>query len=200
MAARRRPSISWNGRAASAPDLTLDAGHVYRYRGEIVPGNTEVLRAFGLIPEQASQVYLGRGTAAHRATQLADERDLNWARLDPGLIGYVEGWLKLKSHGFEPTLIEVPLFNKTWRFATTLDRAGYWRGDPAIMEIKTGEIEPYVGLQTAAQALCLDIEVRRFAVHLPGDGTFDLIECKDKLDRGAFLGLLAAYNWRRRHR
>jgi len=81
-------------------------------------------------------------------------------------------------------------------FAGTLDRAGTFpklgasKGRYAVLDIKTGSIPSWAGIQLAAYAMLLPSEVppRRFALLLKKNGKYKLQEFRDEEDYVAFYG------------
>lgn len=197
---------------AKSSGLTFEAaGHVYWRGGRRVPNVTRVLEAVGLsdfgdVNPLVLALAQVRGTAVHLCTALDDRADLDESSVDPELTGYLAAWRKFsRETHHEWTFIEEMAFHPRYEYATTADRIGLMFGNPAVVEIKSGPPQPATGPQTAAQAHCFfpsgvaDRSVRRYGCHLRADGTYSLIEYKDRTDFGAFLSALTLYNWKNNH-
>lgn len=175
--------------------------HTYTLGNVILPGITSVLKECGLTPE-----YYGdnteartRGSRVHAFTHYLDESDLDWAQVKDEEMGYVLAYERWKKQtGFMPVLIEKPMYHAIFLFAGTPDRVGRLPdGTKAIVELKTGQIQPAAALQTAAQEMLVnDGRHMRVAVQLNADGTFKMQIFKDYRDASMFLSALAIYQWR----
>jgi hypothetical protein len=191
------------------PDINLDASHVYRVGGLVVPGVTSVLGqvdTLGGIPAAALEYARERGVAVHLATQLHDEGDLDWSSLDETIEPYVLAWVQfLKDTEFEVTEIEKLVYSDRHRYCGTLDRKGLLYGEPTVLDIKcVAVLSPVTGLQTAAYAEAdrpnqRTKAARRAAVQLKPDGTYRWQEYTEKTDFSVFLSLLQLANWRATH-
>lgn len=182
--------------------LTFDpVEHLYRLDGRVVPGVTKVLRDEGFIDAAWFTEYSrDRGTKAHRAIELWDSEDLNEARLDPVLRPYLAAWKRFKLEaGVSIEASEVRLASDTYGFAGTIDKVASIGSTKAILDIKTGPVSSWVGLQLAAYHILVNEPARRrYAVQLNNDSSYRLHEFKDRSDRPVFLAALAIHNWKRR--
>ena len=79
---------------------------------------------------------------------------------------------------------------------TAIDRIGAFSSGDALLELKSGAIEPWVGLQLALQNECLPKRLPRFALQLKPDGTYRLHEFKDPNDRNVALAAVALWHWK----
>lgn len=193
--------------------LTMDAEHVYRLDGQVIPGNTSILRDAGIIDTTwYTEESRNRGTYVHQAAHFYDEDDLDMASVKPDYLSFIEGWIRFrKETGFIPWKCELPVFHSCG-FATTLDRIGSLNGRAVLLEIKTGHSPAWVGLQTGGQMLAArerfkmgELELQsfptaRFSVQLSADGKYKLIPCENTLDEGRFLTLFSALNIRQEFR
>lgn len=184
--------------------LTFDEqSHIYRINGVEIPSVTQILKNAGIIDSTFyTEESRLRGTAVHLATQYLDEGNLDWSSLDETLIPYVQAYKKFKDEsGFSPDLIEERIYRKATHdrpicldYAGTLDRAGTFvildhDSDYGIVDIKTGSVPEWAGIQLAAYALgLLPKTPRRFALLLKKNGKYKLQEFKDSSDYTAFYG------------
>lgn len=185
--------------------LEFDAAtHTYRLGGVVVPSVTQVLNALGMTPTYPDvEFYRARGRAVHRATELFDSGKLKL--VDERLLGYLDSWKAfLYATKFIPTLIEHRVVSETFQYAGTIDRYGTIGGDPALVDIKSGDIAPYAALQTAAYAHALAEDAikvrRRLAVRLYEDGQPGRVkEYRDYGDQQQFLCALTVYKWKEKN-
>lgn len=174
--------------------------HVYRIDGVVVPSNTQILTEVGIVDTQwYTEEGKIRGHNVHLACQMLDEDDLNFDALDSELLPYVKAYQKFKAEsGFKPDLIEVPCFNHTFHYATTLDRTGTFpSGEYTLLELKSGAVEPWAALQLAGQNECLEKRISRHVLQLKSDGTYRLTKFTDPNDRNVFLSAVSVVHWKR---
>lgn len=176
---------------------------------------TELLAEAGLIDRTwFSEEGATRGTYVHQACQYYDAGELDEESLDPVLIPYVEGWKKfLEDTGFQVVASEKRMTSKIYKFTGQPDRIGQWPSvGLCILDIKSGSLQAWTAIQLAAYKLLVlendDLNIagvittpyiKRFAVNLPGDGTYKVKEYKDRADEGIFLAALAIHNWKKNH-
>lgn len=185
-----------------------EATHAYRLNGQKVPGVTGVLEGLGIIdtewflPEHAL-----RGQFVHSATHFWDEDDLDLATVDPHYSGYVNGWVQFrKDSGFKPHLIEQRVWHSSG-YAGTLDRTGWLNGRYILLDIKSGGLPGWTGLQTTGYEQALKerilhkeidapMPVSRYAVQVKKDGKYSLKEYTDWQDRDVWNAALRVYQWK----
>jgi hypothetical protein len=159
---------------------------------------TGILKAEGFIDTQWFDEYSAtRGTYVHKACELSDLGELEEAELDPVLIPYVSAWQKfMKESGFQITEMEIRIVSPEYQFTGKPDRIGILNGCPAIIDLKTGALQPWTALQLAGYEILKRSPHKRFGVQLKDDGNYKLTEFKDRQDRGVFLAALACYQWK----
>ena len=187
-------------------DLNL---HIYTLDGIRLPSITGLLKSEGYIDcvfydERGRE----RGQEVHRTCHLDDIDDLVEESVSDEIMGYLSGWRKFKAdNGYTHIRAEIPMYHAIKRFAGTPDRDCEVKGHRAIVEIKSGSLAPWTAIQTALQQLLCEDEDRRaglqhllrkrYAVHLPGNSTYKLIEYKDRTDRAVAESLILSYKWKR---
>ena len=164
--------------------------------------------------EWGTEWALERGRKVHRATALldgwGDGSGLDWSTVHPSLLPYVEAYAKFRAEAkMTPVVIEVPMRSMKYRYACTPDRiVRFKRGRKevwAILDIKTGSLDPKTALQLAAglqafKETTLDMGLptsglERLALVLRNDGTAKPTWFEDQGDLGVFLSLLNAHQW-----
>lgn len=161
---------------------------------------TELLRAAGLIAARGSEADLARGQAVHLATRYYDEGRLDWTSVDRRITGYVQSWIALRRvTGLVTLWIERRVYCRAFGFATTLDRRVILNGRSVLLEIKTGDPEPWVGAQLEGHRLAAGVEDETFVARLHEDGSVaSLIRMGVAADRAVLMGAIAQYHWKRR--
>ena len=159
---------------------------------------TGILKAEGFIDTQWFDEYSAtRGTYVHKACELSDRGELEEAELDPILIPYVSAWQKfIMESKFQITEMETRLVSETHQFSGKPDRIGILNGCPAIIDLKSGVVQPWTALQLAGYEILKGSPHKRFGVQLKDDGNYKLTEFKDRQDRQVFLSCLAVYQWK----
>jgi hypothetical protein len=144
-----------------------------------------------------------RGSYVHTACHLYDTGELDEEDLDPALVPYLDGWKKFRAEtGFEASMLEERMVSDEYQFTGQPDRIGDWpKVGLCIIDIKSGSLQPWTAIQLAAYKILAgrNIRYKRFAVNLPGDGTYKVKEYKDRADEGIFLAALAIHNWKKNH-
>ncbi len=204
--------MTTNGkRRAGGPRLSYDdPTHSYRLGERSLRSVTGELNGAGLYTEYArGEVALARGRAVHLACRFLDEGDLDWATVPDDQVGYVRAWDDAKKVlRMEFTAIEVPVYNVKAGLAGTPDRVGKvrarWRSRRAIVDLKSGEVQPVAALQTAGYAYLVDRRAwfNRYAVALRADGSFRIVEYGHESylsDLQDFFAALRVAEWRRRN-
>ena len=188
------------------PEITLDAGHVYRVNGIVRPGVTSILKDCGLIPDFANEEAMLRGKAVHRACELLDLGTLDWSSVRdefmPYMTAYEEALEKYRLTPI-PEFIERKVYHPYCLYAGTLDRVyRAVNGDLILTDIKTGtSIPDYAGEQTAAYKdalLALGYQVAdRAVLLLKPDGSPQLQYLTDPNDEQIWMSCVNLY--RRKH-
>lgn len=176
--------------------------HVYELDGVVVPSVTQVLQGVGLInfdgvPAAALEYARNRGSLVHQALEFYDQDDLDVYSLDPAIASYLPGYQRyLIDSGFIPETIEQRVYHEQYRYAGTLDRTGTMGGKRVLIDLKTGAVDKWVALQTAAYEMCLPDGYERYALQLTAEGKYKLTKFSDHRDRQVWLSALALFNWK----
>lgn len=183
--------------------LTRNSDHEYFWHGRRVPGVTSVLTAEGFIDSRwFTEESRHRGTYVHAACQFMLEDDLAWSEIEPAYLPWIESFAKWRD-AVRPEVIalETMVRNPVYGYAGTPDWVLLINGDRWLIDGKTGAVAPWVGLQTAAYAECLDFPVRRAALKLRADGEQGMVvPLTHEQDWHDFLCALGCYQAKHRLR
>jgi hypothetical protein len=187
------------------------------------PSTTEVLRDAGLYriyrENARAELNKARGSFVNRACNwlaLGKEPDMSLmadAELAPMLKGYIDGYRRfLDEHQIELVTWELTRKCDFERFVSHPDQemarleclprckhralhSSRLTANPAAnVQIKTGTAPKWVPLQTAGEVLAIgDITMQRFALLLPGDGSYDLMPHRSHRDIDEFRILVRAW-------
>lgn len=172
--------------------------HTYWLGNRRLPSVTEVVSR--VAPHRdVDDWYLHRGTAVHTAIQLELKGELDWSTVDERIKGRVEASMAfLRDAKIELTLVEAPLFSRSYQFAGTVDAYSVCR---TIIDWK-GSLAPQVVPQLGGYALLLEEDTRApstaVAVETHDDGTYKcqwLTAADFRRAKSTFLGLLTTFNW-----
>src|ERR1700722_8899317 len=156
--------------------LTFEAeGHVYRYKGRVVPSVTQVLEQLevgslvaAIKEAMRGQTYAAQssaiadaidvwqaaaefGTNVHAACHLLNQNDLDEESLDLALVPYLNSYrLFLSETGFVVTGSEVLLYHALMGYAGAADIFGDWMNTTWVVDIKSGVVPRTVGAQLGA--------------------------------------------------
>lgn len=178
--------------------LTFDpATHTYRVDWNPVPSVTQILTAMGCIDKTwYTSEACQRGTFVHKMLALNDAGTLDESTVCDGLRGYLAAWRKFLVE-WPCKIIEVEhqkcMIDGT--LAGTPDRVVVRRHVKAVIDIKTGDPEPWHELQTAGYAmLCGNAHMQRYAVYLSDSGSYRLVV---HTTYGVIIwrSMLTAYRW-----
>jgi len=197
--------------------LTIDDNHKYWLDGKLLdwPSPTFLLETMGIVNyedypvlENYNQIdyYKSRGSQVHSATYRDDTDDgFETDGLKPEVKVRVDRWRNFKKDSkVEVVNAELPIYNTDIKMVGCLDRIANLKlrktTQRVIIDIKSGEIPKWTGLQLAFYELILnDGYYRRFAVGL-GKDPYDLKEFTDHRDRTNALTLLNAYRIREEYK
>jgi hypothetical protein len=184
-----------------------EEAHEYRLDDERIPSVTEILeplQELDGIPRAALDIARERGWAVHKACSLLLHRQLDWPKLDPKIVNYVQAAQKfLKETEVTPLRIEYPMVDPELKFAGTLDLLGVMHRFSCIFDWKAVDTMPRTaGPQTAAydylhRRTLGGRPLKRYGVHLKEDGTYRLYEYADKRDWSWFASALNLWHWKR---
>jgi hypothetical protein len=185
--------------------LTFDAAtHVYTWHEQGVSRRlvsvTDVLRRAGMVDARwFTDEARERGTQVHAAIArdiagMSDRRTI--------VLPHVIQWRRfLHDSGFVPAESEQPVCDPIAGYAGTFDVRGWFSADPSrrvLLDIKTGAIPDWCGLQLAAYARCVPEPHRRMGVALT-ETTYTTTEYRNRADERLFLAACAVAVWQVQH-
>ena len=176
--------------------------HSYHSQGVRYPSVTNILAAEGFYGDAAAyftEYSRDRGRFVHKIIQYHIEGVLDESTIDPVLRPYYDAWLSFeRDTGFVSERCEMPIASDLYKVAGTPDHVGRLNECFAIVDVKTGVMNPVTGVQLAAYELLLNVSsAKRFGLQLKDSGKYSLKEYKDRTDRGIFLAALSIYQWKK---
>lgn len=185
-------------------ELIFDETEHRYFHGELeLPSVTRILKDEGYIDDQwYTPGATKRGTYVHKICYLHNINDLDKSTVDPSLEGYYAAYQQfLTESGFIVEDAELQVHSDTYLYAGTLDIRGRFPMSrlPAVIDIKSGVVSPWVALQLASYVVCLPEPHERFSLQLADNGKYHLQEYKDRIDQIVFLGAVAAWRWKNAH-
>ena len=161
---------------------------------------------FSMIPEAMRGHYMDRGSKVHRATELFDEDDLDASSVDPVLAGYLDAYVNfVDAYGDRYKIIksEVMVTHPVQRYAGQYDRLCIIDGELAILDIKSGALQPWVALQLEAYRVAHNAEnvdkiEARYALSLSKEGKYFLKKYVNPSDASAWLAVVTLARWKGR--
>jgi len=187
--------------------ITFDeASHTYRDAGGVVPGVTSILRPLsnfdGINPAVlAAKADLGR--RVHTACEFDDDGDLDEETVQDDVAPYLRAYRAFRRQtGAAVVLNEVRVFDRSMRYAGTLDRVMDLNGARWLVDLKTCISTPIaVGPQTAAylRALADPAVTHRAALRLRPDGTYRFEPLTGADDWSTFLACLTLLRFKESH-
>ena len=186
-----------------------DERHEYKIRGIVVPSVTQVIAPlspdFLYVDADVLERASNFGRAVHLACEQDDNDELDDEALDAPLLPYLAAWRLFKTQ-CEVVVLENEriVASDVLRVAGRLDRIAEIQGRCAVIDIKTcTTLSRVTGVQLAgyeelARHSCVlgnKLKVRRFAVQLKGDCTYQLKEYKNRDDVTAFAACTQLFHW-----
>jgi hypothetical protein len=174
--------------------------HEYHVDGRKVLSITDCMKSAGVIENVHGSDYdLWVGTATHRAIELHINGTLNYNTLDPALVPRVLAWDEFVKHtGFIPRETEKAIYNFNMRVAGMLDVLGEFPdGAEGIVELKSGNVSKWTGVQTAGQDMLMGgKQRRRFGLKVPAVGKPNVAPFTDVDDYLVFRAAVTIANWK----
>lgn len=203
--------------AHAVSDIAFDeARHEYTRDGVLLPHVTGILRDLvdlSMVPARELEYARLRGQATHRAVELFHSPDgLDYTSLSPPVLRRFAHYRRfLEVSGFLPIMAETIVEHRELGYAGKLDLYGTFPAHAswlagggrslALIDIKTGIVEPMAGPQTAAYQHALMTQdpeaalAERFALWL-GEGGYLLIPLYNPRDWPNFLNRLTEWKTR----
>lgn len=191
------------------PELLFDeATHTYRVDGVVVPSVTQILAPlndFSMVSPADLEYARQLGTAVHKATELYDAGDLDESTVPEVVQPYLDAWIRLRRElPFEILGMEKRVYHPAHRYCGTYDRLVKFDDRRCMWDIKTGDLYPSYGPQTAAYKNAEEKQSGkriegRHTIQLRDDGTYRIHEMKDPEDWAVFLSCLTLHNFRNKH-
>ena len=180
-------------------DFIFDpVNHEYKLNGRKLLNITYILKICGITDDRFyTEEGKIRGTYVHKCCHFIAENDLNWEKVLPEYLGYVQAYDKyVKDTGWKPDICEKPDYHKTLLYAGTSDQI--LLKPKTILELKTGTMMWWTKLQTALQAMMMFPDdyynVIRIGLELHEDGTNRLEFFEDDTDFDEAMTLISMAN------
>jgi hypothetical protein len=194
--------------------LTFNAErHEYKLDGTKVPSVTQItapLMDFTGIPQGVLERKRQIGTALHKAIELHLADDLVFESIALPVVPYFEAYLKfVNDTGFITRNSEMKVASEKYGYAGTLDLDGVLNKRLSQIDFKTtATLSPAVAIQTAGYEQAAnempDVDslgkvLDRYALWFKPDGSYKLVQYKDKMDFQIFLSLLNVFKFKQKH-
>jgi hypothetical protein len=194
--------------------ILREEDHTYWIGKQRFPSVSEIIKPvcnFDGVPVEILERKSAIGKAAHLLAEWHDRKEkIDTKSIDDAVAPYFAAWKKFcKEMKPRWSKIEVRQRHPIHCYAGTLDRLGVLTAlgpERWMIDIKTvATVSPATGLQTAAyvglevasqfDALC----IKRGAVQLKNNGTYQLVPFDDPADWPTFMGLLSTHRWKVKH-
>lgn len=185
-----------------------EATHTYTVGGVVIPSVTQILAPlndFSMVSPADLEYARQLGTAVHKATELYDAGDLDESTVPAVVQPYLDAWIRLRRElPFEILGMEKRVYHPAHRYCGTYDRLVKFDDRRCMWDIKTGDLYPSYGPQTAAYKNAEEKQSGkriegRHTIQLRNDGTYRIHEMKDPEDWAVFLSCLTLHNFRNKH-
>lgn len=185
------------------PKIVLnEAKHEYTADGRRVPGVSSILRKVGQTNLQwVTEEGLERGRQVHKAVEFDIDDDLIDGSVSSEVLAKVEGFRKWRSVMGVKKIRESELhvFHPKLYYCGTLDLIAEVRGEPWLIDLKSGTKEDWHRLQLAGYALAYEAErggdrLPRAGLYLL-DGDFRWYAYRNPRDFDAWKACVTLANW-----
>jgi hypothetical protein len=166
------------------------------------PSTTQIIRHFGLMADlerNSNPAAMRRGrlvTAACHLLAASEPLGEGWEARHEECQPYLDAYRKfLREHNFVLLEAEREYRHETLRFVSHPDQIGSLDGrSPVDLELKSGSMPLWCRLQTAGQVLAIgQPAMRRYALHLRADGSYNLIPHDDYRDLDRFRAMVETW-------
>jgi hypothetical protein len=162
--------------------------HCYYLNDERIPGISKILAAGGLTGKMPyNPAAMNKGIRIHKGIEYLLGGDLDFLTVIPEDLIYLKeaeqavNYLKLQISG-----LEMLVCNETKKYATQIDVVAVWEGQSTVINWKTGRKYSWHGPQTAGEAGCFTVPMRRLAIYLSGKGEWTYKEYTEQSDLDMF--------------
>lgn len=180
--------------------------HKYYIDGKEVPGVTSVIKENNLSRFFGTEEHLERGSHIHLLTELWDKDNLDMDSVSKDYLMRLVAWANFCSEfKLEHIHTELPVFSKKYRFGGKLDRLSFAKVKRTkelwLIDLKSGVPSAAVDIQTsgyeiaATEQLGLKCPLKRIAVHLKSDGTYNIYHCENQKNLFLYAVALTHYRW-----
>jgi hypothetical protein len=177
--------------------------HIYTVDGVKYPSVTQVISDTRLYGDTSyfTEYSADRGRFVHRIIEYHLSCQLDEDTIDPALCGYFEAWRRFEQEAsYVSDECEKVMASHHHHFAGTIDHIGHLNGHYCVIDVKSGGPSPAHAIQTAGYSILLNHPgVKRFSLHLKDDGSYKLIEHKERQDSQIFMAALAIWYWKANH-
>jgi hypothetical protein len=194
---------------AKSQELTYeDESHSYFLGGKSIPAVSDVLEPVSQGYENIPPAILARardiGHSVHAACALLCQKNLEWSRVDPVIIGYVKAaQIFLREAEVRVLAVEYRMCDPDLRVAGTLDLLGIMKSYTCVFDWKATEVIPRTAsLQTAGYDHLYRRNFggtrpnKRYGVQLFADGKYKLFPFEDQRDYSWFKSAVNLWHWK----
>jgi hypothetical protein len=175
--------------------------HEYFVNGVKFPSVTQIITKLGLSgnTEWFTEEGRTRGRHVHLACHYLDENDLDMDSFSKDYWGYLDAY-KLFLDEVKPLwhFIERFVACPDYKYAGTFDRMGSMLSTSCVVDIKTGQPHPSIGLQLAAYKSAWERQAKqkRYGLFLSKDGMYKIVAYDDNNDIKIFRAAVALWYWK----
>lgn len=182
--------------------------HQYKLNGTVLPAVSHVLeplKDFTGIPAEALKHKRALAIELKKAVEKYIFGDLSLLDISAELTPYFNGFLEfMDDTGFTVNKINERVYSKLYGYAGTLDLIGELNGNKVLVNTRIANtLDKSVGAQLEAYKIAYNdlnpkAKIKKtFALQFKQDGSYRLIEYKNKLDFEMFKSCLNIYNYKK---
>lgn len=191
----------------------VEENHEYKVDGVVKPSVTQILKDLGITEDYGdlSPFYANRGTAVHHFCTILAQGFLDWDTVADDAqsflaqfggdvtwedcLPYVRTFQGLMfALGLEYVSSEVACYNEELGYCGKYDLIMMWEGKRTLVELKTGEVHPWVDLQVAGYKRLVEVDTS-LVISLKEGKVYTEGKLYHESDK-AFLDVVAVYKWK----
>ena len=155
-----------------------DETHQYFLDGTELTSVTKLLTECGIIDTRFfSKGGADNGRRRHKVTELYDQGKLKWEEVLAEDIPYLEAWIQFKEdYEVKIQFIEQQMYHELLDYAGTIDRLADIKGEPTVIDIKTGAKNKATELQLILYGLMVEPKPNLMIVYLKKNGKYKVEE------------------------
>lgn len=176
-----------------------DSTHQYFLDGTELTSVTTLLAECGIVNNKFyTKEGADNGRRRHKVTELFDKGELKWEDVLEEDLPYLEAWIQFKEdYEVKIQYIEQQMYHPLLGYAGTIDRLAEIKGQPVVIDIKTGAKAKWHELQLILYGMMIEPRPNLMVVYLKKNGKYKEERC-DYRDQRFAMDVVGVNQWKTR--